>query len=1318
MLNQKINLEFIIILIILFGILFYILKTEYKVEHFCKSKDKHCLKKQTTIVPIGNGKYIYGWDNDAGFGSPVDATYDNRPEKKLQTGCWVNETTNNDCAVYTSNKDPEANDAKFTNFANYYKCPDGKVGEGCIGYFNNYYIRDNEVVDSFKSYKDMGYTCDVNIAGKNYQSTVPVKYQDGVLSCASGDGVTCLKRANYADCIKKLDLVPSVNLSKYDATKCKTVFEESVPIIPSTKTQNPNLIVNSDFESNKIANNTSGTTVTGWVLTGSCYLLNNNTGWGYPIPLGFGQFVTIQKTGSLSQANISLSASKTYLLTFFICGRPWSKPQKKWGNVIKLVVRKDGTTDDSNIVYTRTIETPVPYEWREQLHLVNITKTDKYKLELIGLSTNDDLSAAVDNFYFGEIENLIKNGDFEVNQLPANSSSSTVNNWTITGAAYLLNTSTAWGYPVYLNKNQIITIQKTGSISQSGIKLTAGKSYILSFYSCIRPWSKYVNPLNITLTGPDSSKDTIIINSNFQALSTAGFGESIFRNITVSKNGSYTLTFTGKEATKDLSIAIDFVCLIEDKVKSNAKNFIYYPAENSPGNDIRSYQINSVDVCRNDCANDPNCSAFVTNGSQCWIKNSNAFPNQPLVYDSVFDTYVKSYGNYQAYLRWNSPENDLTPKLYINPVECANKCASDKNCNVFVTDAGGTSCWIKNKPSDTFPFTKSAVSTKCSGRAFDGSPIGCTTTGRSFDPRIDGNYNMYVKYGETTCEGIERPILINSKFPDGTINKIDKLKNVINSDYSNTNNTYKISCPKGKTGPACTEIYNNLTNTESGTLKTFGELGYTCNSTIKSGFVLGKQDPKNMFYFGPTYDKDKNLILDACSERINYHPVTTVSDFICDTYTKSSPVDMYDFANQATTNISINSTNPYYISNPKDVKGISSTTVVESNKSGSLSISGEQQNKVNSENLSNNYCYQAFKEFNLFPSTNPLAVKNKNLNQDLQTSITDSTKLNNLYLAYSSAFNDPNLSYTNVDNIKKGVNEVLKQYPLKAYCCNRRQPTDSIKLRVPIDPTQNYAGSTIDVNKFGFDFRNIPATTPDGKDVCPTNLSRYSTDCDTFMKFYCETVADVMTKQGLDVNKDLAQYAPECQCYAPNTPANSGFVNIPSVCYKPGCDSGTTTYLDPGSRESDGNAKVCSVQVCNQVLNVQGNTAGGGVNVDGNFNNNCSQNTSSGQTTNNDTTNNTTNNNTTNNTTNNTGATGSGSSSGSTTTGTKSTTPTSAYTDTNTKPPPNSDNVSSSESTDNSGMIIGIVVVVSLFLVSSVVMISMSGKKPSDTKNN
>ncbi len=1102
MLDNKININLIIILIIVLVVLYFTMPSVK--EDFCTYEDRQhdrCVYQHASDIGIADGKFIYVWNG--GFPTRVDKKTNDQNERVWQTACKSD--GRKDCDVHT--KQSESASSAYKDFDKYFTCPDGKIGEGCAGAFDNYYQKSVGRIGELKSYADMGYSCDINIAGVNYKSPIPLKYSNGILTCASADGVNCLKRKDYDECKLRLNLVPGVDLSSYSDSKCTSDFKEFVNI--------PNLITNGNFESPVFAAGSSTYTpgnVTGWTFAGSAVLLNNSNG---------------------------------------------------------------------------------------------------------------------------------KN---------------------------------SWKYPTYVGGVQMVSLQKTGSISQSGIQLEAGKKYRLSFVATIRSYKKKANPVNITIIGPKSS-DAPIFNKTFSPKSYDDWELVSYNDIEVKTTGPYTIKFSGQEPTQDYSTGIDNIVLSDDSLTN---------------------------------------------------KNS----------DNI---------EYKVYIDKNTGGNDLLGTEVLGSVnECKVECSNIKDCAGFVYEPGVGQCWLKNK--NMAPFKGNFGS--------------------------DSRYDTYVKYSTTTCEGLEYPTIHQTKFSDGSIGKISLEDNI-------RNNIYKISCPQGKVGNLCKDIYNNLKDSEGKSLKTFGELGYKCNENIKSGFVLGKQDPQNIYYFGPqyyneipvienvqgnelkdgfianspvdcaeectsnkdcggfvyggknnssigsfnkcwlkkssfstnpslklkedekkdyegdiidsirkdiigkinnpfdsssgnkynatayikpplfdivnnkrsqgndlknyasddvnkcidectsnkdcggivydkkgkkcwlknsdfnektdlssdndydTYIKKQNpdIILDNCSQRINFHPETILINDSCNAYTETKSLDKFNFKDQKVTGDLGSSDKPFYISNSSDIK------------------------EHTTADVKNNYCYQAFKEFNLFPTDNILAVKNKNLKQDLKTQISDTAKLNKLYLQYSSAFNDPDLSYTsNTDNIKTGINEVLKDYPLKAYCCNRRKKTDSATIRIPLDPTEDYSNSSIDVKKFGFNFRNLPVNSDDSQDVCPTEFSKGSSDCDTFMKFYCDTVIDYMQKQGIEPNKYLSQYAPECQCYAPNTPGTESLVNVPSVCYKAGCDSGTTTYLDPGSRDKDGNAVQCNIQICSQVLNVQGNTAGGGVNVDGNFNNQCSQNTGSSPT--------------------------------------------------------------------------------------------------------
>jgi len=154
--------------------------------------------------------------------------------------------------------------------------------------------------------------------------------------------------------------------------------------------------------------------------------------------------------------------------------------------------------------------------------------------------------------------NVIQNGNFSYPSISANSyqyieSSTVVPGWDFNNGV-LLNNSGAWGYPIpYPNGNQCVSIQMTGSISQS-FTLPSG-SVTLTFMACGRDCcdgSGQSNPINVLLN------DNVIYTVNVGV----GSWTNITTNYTVPASGEYTITFQGTWTQGDRSTALQNIQLI------------------------------------------------------------------------------------------------------------------------------------------------------------------------------------------------------------------------------------------------------------------------------------------------------------------------------------------------------------------------------------------------------------------------------------------------------------------------------------------------------------------------------------------------------------------------------------------------------------------------------------------------------------------------------------------------------------------------------------------------------------------------------------
>lgn len=120
-----------------------------------------------------------------------------------------------------------------------------------------------------------------------------------------------------------------------------------------------------------------------------------------------------------------------------------------------------------------------------------------------------------------------------------------------------------------------------------------------------------------------------------------------------------------------------------------------------PFNDIKTFSINQVSDCGNQCYNTPNCVGFVTDGgaSTCWLKSAfgspNAVPNR--------NTYTINRNPQSTDPRWTGPEqvdysgNDIQMLSVKNVSECGEACSKNTSCKGFVIDNLATTCWLKTK---------------------------------------------------------------------------------------------------------------------------------------------------------------------------------------------------------------------------------------------------------------------------------------------------------------------------------------------------------------------------------------------------------------------------------------------------------------------------------------------------------------------------------------------------------------------------------------------------------------------------------------------
>ena len=247
-------------------------------------------------------------------------------------------------------------------------------------------------------------------------------------------------------------------------------------------------------------------------------------------------------------------------------------------------------------------------------------------------------------------------------------------------------------------------------------------------------------------------------------------------------------------------------------------------------------------------------------------------------------------------------------------------------------------------------------------------------------------------------------------------------------------------------------------------------------------------------------------------------------------------------------------------------------------------------------NSPNSLCPTVFSEYNLYPTTNPLTIKQNNINQAEPLIIKDATTLYNLSTDNINALSqitgyDPNTA----GGITVGLEGILNNYPVKVGCCSRLSPSENTPLNASVNVP--LAPSTINptLQKYNYQKKNltIPAET------CPANLYAGSTMCDAFYDVNCENQLANFKTLNLPVS-EFSDYSPSCACYTPKLESQQQYSNnIPPKCYKDGCGT-QTSYIDPVSRTNQ-----CNLTICSSIVNLNDVSAGQGVALNNQITNSC-----------------------------------------------------------------------------------------------------------------
>jgi len=143
-----------------------------------------------------------------------------------------------------------------------------------------------------------------------------------------------------------------------------------------------------------------------------------------------------------------------------------------------------------------------------------------------------------------------------------------------------------------------------------------------------------------------------------------------------------------------------------------------YPNTDYPSQGDIKLTNGSIYTCQSDCDNTANCTGFVADGSNCWLKNNSVSdPN----YNTKFTYYYTgtappgpapvTMSGYTTTSFTDHPGNDVRSGNY-SVQECGTMCNNDPGCNGFITNATGTYCWnnssipsnnaIKNTDRNTY----------------------------------------------------------------------------------------------------------------------------------------------------------------------------------------------------------------------------------------------------------------------------------------------------------------------------------------------------------------------------------------------------------------------------------------------------------------------------------------------------------------------------------------------------------------------------------------------------------------------------------------
>ena len=168
-------------------------------------------------------------------------------------------------------------------------------------------------------------------------------------------------------------------------------------------------------------------------------------------------------------------------------------------------------------------------------------------------------------------------------------------------------------------------------------------------------------------------------------------------------------------------------------------------------------------------------------------------------------------------------------------------------------------------------------------------------------------------------------------------------------------------------------------------------------------------------------------------------------------------------------------------------------------------------------NMGNNkVCKMMFDNYNFYKTDFPFAIYGDNVNQDVKNIITDEITIDKIVTNNNNVLSElDNYDPNTLEGKNNGLNGILKQYPLKVGCCNRKKD-DNAKQNATVYVGTHEDNTNEKIKKLGFQWANIdiPAET------CPTNLYDGSQYCDTFYAINCANLYTVFKNN----NKSIEEY--------------------------------------------------------------------------------------------------------------------------------------------------------------------------------------------------